>query len=126
MREGSQRRPLPTVVRGAMVMGILLISLGVSGNAAIAGDGEKGKHVYEQNCLPCHGKMGKGDGQLAEVLNPPPANLTSEQTQAKSDAALRGIIENGKKGTAMAPFKNDLKESQITDVLAFLRSLTTK
>ena len=115
----------PLVVRGIM-MGILLLSLEGNGSTAVAGNGERGKHVYEQHCLPCHGKTGKGDGQLAEVFTPPPANLTSDQTQAKSDAELQSIIENGKKGTAMAPFKNDLKESQITDILAFLRSLITK
>lgn len=34
-----------------------------------------GKKTYEQNCMACHGKDGKGDGPQAKTLKIKPANL---------------------------------------------------
>ena len=104
------------------LIGGLLLSMGIHPSVVLAESAEKGEKVFEQYCVSCHGRTGKGDGQLAEVLNPPPANLTSEQTQAKADEELREIIENGKPGTAMASYKNDLSQSQIADILTYLRT----
>lgn len=35
-----------------------------------------GKRTYEDRCAVCHGSLGRGDGPMAGVLTPPPANLT--------------------------------------------------
>ena len=35
-----------------------------------------GRELYLQNCLPCHGPSGKGDGPVGLTLNPRPADLT--------------------------------------------------
>jgi high-affinity iron transporter len=32
----------------------------------------QGKKTYEQNCLPCHGPKGDGEGPAGAVLQPPP------------------------------------------------------
>lgn len=37
----------------------------------------EGERVYEANCETCHGLSGKGDGELAKGLTPPPADLTT-------------------------------------------------
>ncbi|MDO9218314.1 MAG: c-type cytochrome [Lacisediminimonas sp.] len=35
-----------------------------------------GKREFESNCASCHGKTGKGDGPLKEMLNKSPPDLT--------------------------------------------------
>ena len=84
---------------------------------------DAGEEVYRSNCINCHGSKGKGDGPIASSLNPPPANLTNPTTQNKEDEALLQAIQDGKTGTSMPAWKNDLSTQQILDVLAYLRTL---
>jgi mono/diheme cytochrome c family protein len=91
--------------------------------AAPSGNPESGKKIYLESCQSCHGPTGKGDSDLAAYLTPPPANLTAESTQAKTDAELRKIILEGRPGTAMASFDGAFEEDQLTDLIAYLRSI---
>src|SRR5689334_21881150 len=52
--------------------GLLLI-----GTVTIAkADGvQQGRALYLENCAPCHGGSGQGDGPLARELTTPPGNL---------------------------------------------------
>ena len=102
-----------------VVIGIMMAGLAV----AEAADIEKGKALYRQSCGHCHGLDGKGDGEVGGYLNPPPANLASEQTQSQSDADLKAVIMNGRSGTAMVGFEGALDEAQFANLLAYLRSL---
>ena len=65
---------------------------------AETGDSEVGQRTYEESCEHCHGYAGNGQGQMAEYLTPPPAKLTSESTQSKTDAQLQEIILKGRPG----------------------------
>ena len=49
---------------------------------------ERGRIIYEQRCLDCHGSEGRGDGRKALSLSPRPGNLISAATTAKSDEDL--------------------------------------
>ena len=60
---------------------------------------------------------------MAEYLTPPPARLTRKTTQSKTDAELHEIILKGLKGTAMAGFEGAVDTTQMTNLLAYLRSL---
>jgi mono/diheme cytochrome c family protein len=86
------------------------------------GDPQKGKTLYEQHCLNCHGTGGKGDGPIGQSLIPPAANLTL--LGKKSDKAIFATIRNGRPGTAMPSWKNDLNQSDMNDLLVFLRTLS--
>ncbi len=85
---------------------------------------ESGKKVYEQHCVLCHGPSGKGNGPLAAELHTKPADLTSQKVRRSPDGQLLSSIRDGKPGTAMPAWKNDLHEEQILDVLAYVRSLS--
>ena len=91
--------------------------------AAGKGDSEKGKTIFQESCQHCHGFTGKGDGEMAEYLDPRPSNLVSQTTQTKSDAELKDTILKGKEGTSMAGFEGAFEEQQLNDLLAYLRSL---
>jgi mono/diheme cytochrome c family protein len=88
-----------------------------------AADPAKGKAAYEKYCMACHGPQGKGDGPAGKMLKPPAADFTSAESKKKSEADLRQVIEKGKPGTAMGPWKSQLSDSDINDVLAYLMGL---
>jgi mono/diheme cytochrome c family protein len=104
----------------AVVAGLLGV---MPAPAAAPGDAAKGKAIYEQRCLACHGPQGKGDGPTGKVLVPPAADFTSAASRKKSDADLLKIIENGKPPTAMAAWKGQLSEQDIQNVLAYVKTL---
>lgn len=96
--------------------------------AAGAGDAAKGKEIYAKSCATCHGPAGKGDGAAAAALNPKPQDLTNKATISKlDDAAMFNMIAKGGvaagKSPLMPPFNGQLKDQDIKDVIAHLRSL---
>ena len=93
-----------------------------NGDSAAA---EAGKQIYNANCASCHGLTGMGEGPVAASLNPAPKPLARESEL--SDAYLFWRISAG---GGMAPFKSAmpswksfLKEEQIWQVIAYLRTL---
>lgn len=86
------------------------------------GDPEKGKRVFRMYCVNCHGLSGKGDGPIGQSLVPPAADLTL--LGKRSDNAILDTIRNGRPGTAMPSWKNELSRSDMSDVLSFLRTFT--
>jgi mono/diheme cytochrome c family protein len=88
-----------------------------------AGDAAKGKAVYEKYCMACHGSLGKGDGPAGLMLKPPAADFTSATSKKKSEADLKAVIENGKPGTAMGPWKGQLSPDEMSDVVGYVMIL---
>ena len=57
-------------------MKIFLTSLAFVALASASHAETAGRLLYMQNCVPCHGVGGKGDGPAAAGLETPPADLT--------------------------------------------------
>jgi mono/diheme cytochrome c family protein len=87
-----------------------------------SGTPEQGYNTYTKYCVGCHGTNGKGDGPLAQILNPPPADLASAKVQSKTDEVLLSTIRKGRPGTAMPSWEKDLSQQEIHNVLAHLRT----
>lgn len=107
---------------GAYCGAVLFFFLAVEG-VVHAGDGNagKGKTLYANLCIRCHGVEGKGNGAM--TFSPPVADLTAPAAQSKLDATLLKTIHDGKKNTAMGAWKFVLSEEEIRDVTAYLRQL---
>ncbi len=90
---------------------------------AADGDAQRGRTIYEKNCLLCHGPEGKGDGQFGKTTSPPAADFTSAASQKKTEVELLATIENGRPPTAMEAWKGQLSGHEIQDVLAYLKIL---
>src|SRR5437762_7823613 len=87
----------------------------------------EGQKLYTKLCSECHGDTGKGDGEMAEDLNPKPANLTdADWKHGSSDGEIYVVIRDGVKGTGMKPFSKKLTTHQIWDVVNFIRSIGPK
>jgi len=102
-----------------VVLGLVQPTMGASSK----GNPEAGKKIYLESCQSCHGPTGKGDSDMAAYLTPKPANLAAKTTQTKTDAQLRKIILEGRPGTAMSSYDGAFDEAQLTDLLAYIRSL---
>jgi mono/diheme cytochrome c family protein len=66
----------------------------------------RGKELFQKNCAPCHGPLGRGDGPAASTMNPKPRNLFTADGW-KNGADEPGIfktLSEGIKGTSMAAF----------------------
>lgn len=89
------------------------------------GEGQ-GKHLFGQYCATCHGDEGKGDGQNASNLNPPPPDLTSVKT-ARDAAYLRRVIEQGSAAIGRSPLSppwgRSLTTQQIDYLVAYCQAL---
>lgn len=84
---------------------------------------ERGRVIYLERCVVCHGPEGRGDGPEAPFLSPRPASLISAGSSVKSDAEFLAVIANGKPRSAMPAWKDRLSEEQRREVLAYIRTL---
>ncbi|MCE9552900.1 MAG: c-type cytochrome [Planctomycetes bacterium] len=90
----------------------------------------RGKELYvKQSCHSCHGNEGRGDGQQkmvdAEGLPTRPRDLTRGIYKGSPDpTSFYRRIALGMPGTPM-PASANLKPEEITDLVNFLRSLST-
>jgi len=81
---------------------------------------KKGKKIYTQMCVICHGAKGKGDGVAGASLTPKPADFTSDIIQAESDGAIFWKITEGK--APMAGYKELLTETQRWELVNYIRT----
>lgn len=100
---------------------ILLLTGAGSLQAGEDGDAAKGKLLYANVCIRCHGVEGKGNGVM--TFTPPVADLTAPAAQTKLDATLLKTIHDGRRDTAMGAWKFVLSEEEMRDVTAYLRQL---
>lgn len=78
--------------------------------------------LYKAKCSACHGADGKGDTPVGKKLGV--VDFAAPQVQKESDEELAGIIAKGK--NKMPAFGTTLKDSQIKDLVAYIRGLGKK
>ena len=85
-----------------------------------------GKQTYVRNCAPCHGTSGEG-GPGNDLIPAAPSLVDDEWDHGSTDAA---IFDNTKNGVPpdfnMVPWKDQLKDNDMWNVVNYLRSLAPK
>ena len=105
-----------------------IVSLDNTGSA----DLRKGKLIYEKRAKPmackmCHGLNGDGTGKLGKALKPTPRNFTCSDTMKRVSAGqMFWVIKNGSSRTGMVAHKKSLVDSEIWDVVKYIRSTWVK
>jgi mono/diheme cytochrome c family protein len=89
----------------------------------------QGKHVFDHYCATCHGDGGKGDGQNASNLVPPPPDLTS--SKGLLDAAYtRKVIAEGSAAVGRSPlsppWSRSLSPQELEYVTLYCLALRTR
>ncbi len=66
----------------------------------------RGTTLFQQNCSPCHGQTGEGNGPAAAALNPRPRNFTQANgwTNGYRLTEIYKTLTEGIKGTGMASY----------------------
>lgn len=99
--------------------------------AAAAEDAQlaRGRTVFQQQCAPCHGVEGRGDGEAAYLLSPKPRNFRAAQyrfvstwEKVPTDDDLFQVISRGIPGSAM-PSWGHLPEADRRALVAYIKSL---
>jgi cytochrome c6 len=93
---------------------VLAAALGLLATAAGAGDLQRGAELYRRHCTGCH-----GDGGRPRMAGAP--DFTVPTALMKTDLALAATVRGGR--GAMPAFAGLLRERELLDVVAHLRTL---
>ena len=91
-----------------------LIALALIASPCAAADVAKGGQLYSRHCAACHGANGV-------PVMPGAPNLTRPEAMMRSDGSVAAVIRTGR--MSMPGFRGILKDSEVYDVIAFMRTL---
>lgn len=80
-----------------------------------------GQQLFTENCTSCHGDQGKGDGKMADIYLPKPANLSRQDLVNESDGQLYWTISMAPLG--MPPFATRMSGIDRFTLVKHLRKL---
>ncbi len=125
--EGTSRRRDRMRTIGAAVGIVIIVALMFDGIALAAGDAAKGRATFQKFCSGCHGEAGKGDGAMGAALNPKPKDLSDKAYNGslKNDYLIK-LIKGGGQAVGKSPMMpnvGSLKDGEVADVIAYIRSL---
>lgn len=94
----------------------------------------RGKAVYAQNCLACHGAKGDGKGDAAAFLLPKPRNFVQANFRLRStapshlptDEDLFRSVSLGMPGTPMPPWRVNLNNDDRWAVVEYIKSFSPR
>ena len=81
-----------------------------------------GEQLYHENCAPCHGETGKGDGDTGKIIKKKPANFTDEKLMSEeTDGSLFWKMGEGR--GPMPSWKDELSDKERWQLVIFIRKL---
>jgi mono/diheme cytochrome c family protein len=80
----------------------------------------RGRQLFTQNCVSCHGTLGDGQSVAGAALSPAPTNFKWQQPDL--DHALQAL-RDGIPGTAMPGWKDQISETNRVALAHYVRSL---
>jgi cytochrome c oxidase cbb3-type subunit 2 len=94
----------------------------------------RGKAVYTQNCLACHGTNGDGKSDAAAFLLPKPRNFVQANFRLRStptgrlptDVDLFRSVSLGMPGTPMPPWRVNLSEDDRWAVVEYIKTFSPR
>jgi len=84
-----------------------------------------GQALWPENCAPCHGATGQGDGPTAQSIpNPIPKLSDPALSRQAVPSDYFNTIKNGRIEKMMPPWKNRLNDQQMADLTAYVLNLS--
>lgn len=99
--------------------------------AGSRGDAVKGRDLYLEKCVLCHGARGEGWDWSKKVEKPPvPVPDLAQAAPRRSDQFLFEVVKGGGEAVGstrfMPPFGFQLSDQEVWDLVAYMRSLERK
>ncbi len=88
-----------------------------------------GRPVFAQYCATCHGDAGRGDGQNASTLKPPPPDFTASKAMADATYVRRVIMEGSAavgRSPLSPPWGKTLTAQQVQYLVLYCQALARK
>lgn len=82
---------------------------------------ERGRQVFVNFCVACHGPTGDGDGPIPQRGYPPPPPLGAEKSRVLKDGELFHVISYGRNN--MPPHRKQLTQQDRWKALLYIREL---
>jgi mono/diheme cytochrome c family protein len=93
-------------------------------SAATAPDVAKGKEIFSQRCVACHGANGQGDGPASASLNPKPRRFADPEWQKQvTDEYIEKIVKLGGAAVGKSPAMPSNPDLNDPNVVAGLRTI---
>lgn len=108
----------------ALAAGLALL---VGSSTVLAGNRVRGSElrpdlIYHNYCSVCHGDRGDGRSRAQHSLNPPPADLTTdEMRKVMSRERMVLALQYGRPNTAMTAWTTQLTQKEIDAVVDYVR-----
>jgi mono/diheme cytochrome c family protein len=82
-----------------------------------------GAQLFHENCAPCHGETGKGDGETGKIIKKKPANFTDAKLMSEeTDGSLFWKMGEGR--GPMPSWKDELSDKERWQLVIYIRKLT--
>jgi mono/diheme cytochrome c family protein len=99
--------------------------VGANPTTATAQTLEQARGSYTGSCSQCHGTSGNTQGAFGQTSFAPATDLSSQSTRNLSDSQMFYIIKNGLGFTPMPAFKDQYSDTEIWNIVNFIRMLQT-
>jgi mono/diheme cytochrome c family protein len=110
------------LICGLWLSGLVVQAQGPETPPSVAG----GRALWPQNCAPCHGPTGLGDGPTAQAIQNPLPNFADPiNARQMVPAESFEVIKNGRIDNMMPPWGNRLSDAEIWDLTAQVWQLGT-
>lgn len=81
-----------------------------------------GAQLFHENCAPCHGDTGKGDGDTGKIIKKKPADFTDQKLMSEeTDGSLFWKMGEGR--GPMPSWKDELSDKERWQLVIFIRKL---
>lgn len=100
---------------------LILLACGLMAIGSASAVAQDAAATYKGKCAMCHGADGKGS---PTGLKMGAHDFTSADVQKETDAQLTDVISKGK--GKMPAYAGKLKDTEITDLVGYIRSLAKK
>ena len=81
----------------------------------------RGQQNYDTFCLPCHGRVGYGDGTVVQRGFPPPPSFHIDRLREQPDGYFYDVISNG--FGVMYSYKSRVNPEDRWAIVAYVRAL---
>jgi mono/diheme cytochrome c family protein len=119
MRKGENSMKVRTRMAGVKLFLPLLLALLFLPAVSALADAEA---TYKAKCASCHGPDGAGSTAAGKAMKA--RDFHAPEVQKETDAELTDIIANGK--NKMPKYAEKLKDSEIKDLVTYVRALGKK